>query len=287
MSNYSMSRVRLYVLGTALHLVILPAIGFAQCIIFDKPEDLFARADAVFLGKVVSTVPTGAQGDHVIVETAALRVEKVWKGSLARDVRVSADAPFDVGTTYLVFASGTPLTTTIPCRWTEPEDRAGAKLAWLARQGLPQVPATPAREDIVAAARDIIQKARYCSLITIGADGNEPDADFTMWIATNPLTRKVDEIKRNPRATVLCFDAVTSGYVTIVGRAGLITDATEKQKHWKPDWASIYPKGPSHGDFMLIRLTPTRLEIVSESRGMVGDPKTWRPLAIDFPHRVR
>jgi general stress protein 26 len=166
----------------------------------------------------------------------------------------------------------------------------------IASQGAPQVPATPAREDIVAAARDIIQKARYCSLITIAADGNaqarivdplEPDADFTMWIATNPLTRKVGEIKRNPRATVLCFDAVTSGYVTIVGRAGLITDATEKQKHWKPDWASIYPKGPSHGDFMLIRLTPTRLEIVSESRGMVGDPKTWRPLAIDFPHRVR
>jgi hypothetical protein len=26
-----------------------------------------------------------------------------------------------------------------------------------------------------------------------------------------------------------------------------------------------------------------RLEIVSESRGMIGDPQRWLPLAIDFP----
>ena len=34
---------------------------------------------------------------------------------------------------------------------------------------------------------------------------------------------------------------------------------------------------------MLIRIVPARLEIVSEPRGMIGDPKTWLPLAIDFP----
>jgi general stress protein 26 len=287
-----MSRVRLSVLGATLHLVILPAIASAQCIIFDKPEELFARADAVFLGTVVSTVPTGVQGEHALVETATLRVEKVWKGSLTRDIRVGADARFHVGTTYLVFAAGTPLSTTIPCRWTEPQDRAAAKLEWLARQGTAQGPVRPAREEIIAAARDIVRKARYCSLVTIGEDGHaqarivdplEPDADFTMWIATNPLTRKVREIQRNPRTTVLCFDAATSSYVTIVGRAGLISDATEKEKHWKAEWAAIYPKGPRDGDYMLIRLTPARLEIVSESRGMVGDPRTWLPLAIDFP----
>jgi hypothetical protein len=33
---------------------------------------------------------------------------------------------------------------------------------------------------------------------------------------------------------------------------------------------------------MLIRLTPIRLEIVSVERGFAGDPKTWRPLTIDF-----
>jgi general stress protein 26 len=161
-----------------------------------------------------------------------------------------------------------------------------------ASQGAPKSPATPAREDIIAAARDIVRQARYCSLMTIAEDGHaqarivdplEPDPDFTMWIATNPLTRKVREIQRNPRTTVLCFDAATSSYITIVGRARLVTDVTAKEKRWKAEWAAIYPKGPRDGDFMLIRLTPSRLEIVSESRGMVGDPKTWLPLAIHFP----
>ena len=155
-----------------------------------------------------------------------------------------------------------------------------------------RVPAKPGREAIIAAARDIMQKARYCSLTTVGDNGQpqarivdplEPDADFTVWIATNPLTRKVREIRRNPRTTLLCFDTATSSYVTILGRASLMTDAAAKQQHWKADWAPIYPKGPRDDGFMLIRLAPARLEIVSESRGMLGDPRTWLPLAIAFP----
>jgi general stress protein 26 len=290
----TVGRATVFVLGVTLQ-VAIPAIGYSQCVEFDKPEDLFARADAVFLGRVVAREPTGAQGTHVLVETATVRVEKVWKGSADREIRVSADAPFEVGTPYLVFAAGTPLTTTIACRWTEPENRARAKLEWLARQGTPVVPPKPTHAEIIAAARDVMQKARYCTLTTVDDDGQpqarivdplEPDPDFTIWIATNPLTRKVREIRRNPRTTLLCFDAATSGYVTLVGRATLITDAAEKQQHWKADWAPIYPKGPRDGSVLLIRVKPARLEIVSESRGMLGDPKTWLPLAIDLPVRM-
>jgi general stress protein 26 len=152
-------------------------------------------------------------------------------------------------------------------------------------------PAQHSRAEIIAAARDVMEKARYCTFVTIGTDGHPqarivdplaPDANFTVWIATNPLTRKVDQIRRNPRVTLLCFDAGTSSYVTVLGRGALITDAAEKQRHWKDDWARIYSNGARGSDFMLIQVTPTRLEIVSDSRGMVGDPKTWLPLAIDF-----
>lgn len=152
--------------------------------------------------------------------------------------------------------------------------------------------ATPARDTVIAAASDIIQKAHYCTFITIGEDGQPqarivdpiaPDASFTIWFATNPLTRKVNQVRRNPKVTLLCFDASTSSYVTVLGRGDLVTDAIEKQRHWKTDWAGIYPKGAANDEFMLIRITPARVEIVSESRGMIGDAKTWRPLAIDFP----
>ena len=151
---------------------------------------------------------------------------------------------------------------------------------------------TPARATVIAAATDIIQKAHYCTFVTIGEDGQPqarmvdpivPGADFTIWFATNPLTRKVDQVRRNPKVTLSCFDSGSSSYVTLLGRGDVVTDPTEKQRHWKNDWAAIYPNGAKGSDFMLIRITPARLEIVSESRGMVGDPTTWLPLAIDFP----
>jgi len=150
---------------------------------------------------------------------------------------------------------------------------------------------TPSRADIIAASRDIMSKAHFCTFITIGADGQpqarvvdplSPDADFTIWFATNPLTRKVSEIRKNPKVTMSCFDATTSSYISVLGRASLVTDPAVKQAHWKSDWAPIYPKGATSADVVLVKLTPSRLEIVSESRKMVGDPKTWRPLAIDF-----
>lgn len=154
----------------------------------------------------------------------------------------------------------------------------------------------PSRADIIAASRDIMTKAHFCTFITIGADGHpqarmvdplSPDTDFTIWFATNPLTRKVAEIRTNPKVTMNCFDATTSSYVTVLGRATLVTDAAAKRSHWKADWDPIYPKGATSAEVVLVKITPSRLEIVSESRKMVGDPKTWRPLAIDFPGRIR
>ncbi len=148
------------------------------------------------------------------------------------------------------------------------------------------------RGEIVAAATDIVQKARYCTLVTIGEDGHPqarivdplgPDASFTMWIATNPLTRKVAQIRRDPRVTLLCFDAATSSYITVLSRGAIVTDAAEKARRWKEEWTPFYASGATGTDAVLIRLTPIRLEIVSVERGLAGDPKTWRPVTIDFP----
>jgi hypothetical protein len=121
-------------------LILLGAIVFAsstraaygQCVVFDKPEELFARSDAVFVATVVTNEPTGTQGAHEIVSIARLRVERSWKGRLGREVRVGSDTPFEVGKKYVVFAGGKPLSTSILCGAAEPVDRAKRKLDWLA-----------------------------------------------------------------------------------------------------------------------------------------------------------
>ena len=128
-----MRRPKLLLVTVAALSVIVPAVANAQCVIFDKPEDLFRRADVVFLGTVVATEPTDERGAHATVEIATLRVEQKWKGDLARELRVGSDRPFERQKRYVVFAGGKPLTTSILCRWTEREDHATTKLEWLAK----------------------------------------------------------------------------------------------------------------------------------------------------------
>ena len=154
-------------------------------------------------------------------------------------------------------------------------------------------PATqPSRADVVAAARDVMEKAVYSNFITIGEDGRPqarivdptvPDTNLAVWIGTNLLTRKVRDIQRDPRVTLLYFHAGSASYVTVLGRAEIVTEPAEKERRWKKSWAPFYPNGFRGSDFTLIRVTPSRLEISSPSRKMMSDEKTWLPVVIDLP----
>lgn len=150
----------------------------------------------------------------------------------------------------------------------------------------------PSRSAVIAAARKIISRAHYCALITLGADGHPqarvvdpfpPDSDFTIWIATNALTRKVEQIKRDPRVTVYCFDAGDPGYVTLLAKAQVIDDPREKAKRWKPEWKSFYKNENRGADYVLIRAKPFRMEVVSIGQKINNDPVTWAPVSIAFP----
>jgi hypothetical protein len=132
-------RIVLAVVGFAY----LPAEAHAQCVIFDKPEELFARSDVVFRGTVVATESTGAQGFHKIIEIATFRVDQSWKGDPAREVRVGADRAFETSHEYLVFAGGKPLSMSIECRWAEPIERAKPRRDWLLKNRLANKPLQP------------------------------------------------------------------------------------------------------------------------------------------------
>jgi len=154
-------------------------------------------------------------------------------------------------------------------------------------------PASAPREQVIAAAKDVIQTARYATLVTIGEDGH-PQArivdpfvpegdDFTIWIGTNSRTRKAGEIGSDPRVTLLYFNASDAEYVTVLGRATLVADSSEEARHWKPEWAPFYRDGYRSDNYLLIRVRPIRLEIVSPRHGLVNDPRSWRPVIVSFP----
>ena len=152
-----------------------------------------------------------------------------------------------------------------------------------------QPPAAAAEKpDVLAVARKVAEKARYCSLITIGPDGRAesrivdpfvPEEDWTVWIATRPVTRKVEQIRKNSHVTLSYWEAGSMGFVTLLGDAELVDDPKEKAKHWKPEWAQFhfYSDENRGADYLLIRVKPHRLEVVSFADGLNGDPETWAP----------
>ena len=104
---------------------------------------------------------------------------------------------------------------------------------------------------------------------------------MSVWLATNPRSRKVAEIRRHPRVTLYYFDRETQAYVTLYGTARLVNDRSEKAKRWKEDWKVFYPDRDK--DYLLIKVTPRRLEVVNVKKKIVSDAPTWQPPSVSFP----
>ncbi len=159
--------------------------------------------------------------------------------------------------------------------------------------GQAQPPAAPPdRTAVVAAARDVMARARYCSLITVAADGRlqarvmdpfAPDEAMVVWMGTNIASRKVAELRVDPRATLTCFYASDQAYVTLQGLVDVVTDPAETTTRWKPEWAAFYPQGAKDPSYALLRFRTSRLELISPAHGIMNDPKTWQPVGIDLP----
>jgi len=151
------------------------------------------------------------------------------------------------------------------------------------------VPADTTNTFLLRAAREIIIAAGVCTLITIDEDGRAraramdaflPEEDFTIWFATNPKSRKVKQIEHDPRVTLYYFDKASSGYVMLHGHAQLIDNEKEKEMHWKEAWANFYPDYPA--GYLLIKVVPDWLELISERHGIIGDALTWQPPIVHF-----
>lgn len=136
---------------------------------------------------------------------------------------------------------------------------------------------------LLDAARNIIDNAPSCALISLDKDGLSrvramdpftPEDDFTIWFGTNAHSAKVQQIKNNSNVSLYYLDADNTGYVIIQGKAEIVDDPELKSKYWKEDWEDFYPDYPDA--YSLIKVKPIWLEIISEKDEILGDPKTWK-----------
>ncbi|MEE4256023.1 MAG: pyridoxamine 5'-phosphate oxidase family protein [Bacteroidales bacterium] len=139
------------------------------------------------------------------------------------------------------------------------------------------------------AAMEIMTSANTCALISLDREGRPrvramdpfpPEADFTIWLGTNSNSRKVDQIKNDPRVTLYYLEDDASGYVMIHGTAYLVNDPGEKDKRWKKEWEAFYPE--NRETYLLIKIVPEWMEVVSYPHGITGDPVSWEPAKIIF-----
>lgn len=150
------------------------------------------------------------------------------------------------------------------------------------------------RQSLIATARGIMTTARYCALITLDSQGRPhartmdpfaPEENMVVWFGTNAKSRKVAEIRHHQRVTLYYFVAADQAYVTISGRARIVSDPAEKARHWKDEWKNFYPN--RERNYLLIAVTPETLEVISVKEGINGDAITWTPPAVRVRSRQR
>jgi general stress protein 26 len=157
--------------------------------------------------------------------------------------------------------------------------------------GAQEKPPSPAdeRARLVAAAREIIAAQTYCALVTIDEAGRPqvrtmnpfpPEEDMTVWFATNTRSRKVREMRRDPRVALYYSDHKNAiGYVQITGHAVLIEDMQEILKRKRAYWDQAFP---GLRNLVLVKVVPERLDVLNYKAGVQADPETWRTPSIDL-----
>jgi len=96
-------------------------------------------------------------------------------------------------------------------------------------------------KDLIEKIKRLISKCDVGNLTTIDKNGfphtralenHNPHEDFTFWFATHRSTRKVEEIRFNPKVSIYYYLIKEGGYVCIKGEAKIKTDEESKKYLW-------------------------------------------------------
>jgi general stress protein 26 len=145
------------------------------------------------------------------------------------------------------------------------------------------------RDTIILAAHEIINETTYCGLVTIDSLG-QPQIrtmnpfpvkdDFLIWFATSRTSRKVKEIKNNPKVCVYFANhLMAKGYVNINGSASVIDDRELLFKMKRDYWNGIQGW---QDRFVLIKIIPKSIEVINYKHGLNNDPNTLKAPTISF-----
>ena len=146
---------------------------------------------------------------------------------------------------------------------------------------------------IIAAAKAVIDEDYIATLITIDSEGIPrarsigvwaPDNDLVLWMGTRRTSRKLDQIRHNPNATIYFARDDIDGkfknayYASFMGTASVhIDDATVQARAPDEEYRRAqWPNFPH--DYAAIKFETKWLEVFG--RGIKSKPETWQPQAV-------
>lgn len=135
--------------------------------------------------------------------------------------------------------------------------------------------------NLLSLARATVNAVPTCLAITMDSNGDanaraintsKLTDDWTVRFMTDRRTRKVGEIARTGRLTLVYHHQVGGAYVTLVGRASIIDDIAVKQAIWQPGSSKWHPGGPTDQNVVLIEFVAERIETWNTPAQIVPDP---------------
>lgn len=141
----------------------------------------------------------------------------------------------------------------------------------------------------MAAAVRTLRSHAYGLLATATAD--EPDIrlvqhlrvddDATVWFGTSPRSRKAEQIRLRPGVSYAVEDRQSFAYAVVLGPAQFVDDTAVLAALWEPGLEAFFPAGPGGGDFTILRIVPSRIELMSFADGVHPEPYGLRPAVVD------
>jgi len=133
---------------------------------------------------------------------------------------------------------------------------------------------------IVQAARQLARRCSHVFVSTLEAPEGGPDtrvmfnllrhraavldqgpaalpSPFQTWLGTNTSSRKVGQLRRDPRVCLYYADTASFEGLALYGRVSEVLDPAVRAALWTDEWAGYYPGGLDGGDFTLLHFQPS------------------------------
>ena len=118
--------------------------------------------------------------------------------------------------------------------------------------------------DVPEEAMILADEARIAMLGTNGGDGHpnikamlkmENEGLDTLWFSTNSSSKRVAQLRKDPRACVYLVDTEKMQGLMLVGLAEVLDDAESRERLWRDGFEMYYPLGVTDPDYSVIRFT--------------------------------